>query len=104
VIMYYVSANRDERVFANPDRLDVRRANADKHIAFGKGPTSAMASAWRSCSWKKSIARSCRRFPDIRQSDAMEVEPNNFVYAIRSCPSRSPRRREGTGRLAAASS
>ena len=27
-----------------------------------------------------------RRFPDIRQSGPIEVEPNNFVYAIRKLP------------------
>jgi glutamate-1-semialdehyde 2,1-aminomutase len=31
------SANRDERVFADPDRLDLRRANATRHVAFGNG-------------------------------------------------------------------
>ena len=33
------------------------------------------------------------RFPDIHQSGEMEVEPNNFVYAIRKLPvSFTPRR------------
>jgi cytochrome P450 len=31
------SANRDERVFADPDRLDLRRANATRHVSFGNG-------------------------------------------------------------------
>jgi cytochrome P450 len=30
------SANRDERVFADPDRLDLRRASK-RHVAFGNG-------------------------------------------------------------------
>lgn len=34
--LYYVSANRDETVFEDPDRFDVRRANS-KHVAFGFG-------------------------------------------------------------------
>ncbi|HRD28473.1 MAG TPA: cytochrome P450, partial [Caulobacter sp.] len=38
VIMYYGAANRDESLFPDPDRLDVARANADRHIAFGYGP------------------------------------------------------------------
>lgn len=33
----YASANRDEAVFADPFRLDVRRENAASHLAFGFG-------------------------------------------------------------------
>jgi cholest-4-en-3-one 26-monooxygenase len=36
VVMYYPSANRDEAVFAEPDRFDVRRA-PNPHVAFGGG-------------------------------------------------------------------
>ena len=38
IVMYYGAANRDTTVFENADRLDVARANADKHVAFGYGP------------------------------------------------------------------
>ena len=31
------SANRDERVFPDPDRFDPRRDNLREHIAFGRG-------------------------------------------------------------------
>ncbi len=31
-------ANRDPEVFARPDRFDVRRANARRHLAFAHGP------------------------------------------------------------------
>lgn len=31
------SANRDERVFTDPDRLDLRRVGATRHVAFGNG-------------------------------------------------------------------
>jgi cytochrome P450 len=33
----YASANRDETVFPDPSRLDVRRPNAASHLAFGFG-------------------------------------------------------------------
>ena len=33
----YASANRDETVFCDPTRLDVRRENAASHLAFGFG-------------------------------------------------------------------
>jgi len=37
VSMLFGSANRDPRVFAEPDTLDVGRANAADHIGFGGG-------------------------------------------------------------------
>jgi cytochrome P450 len=35
--LLFGSANRDPRVFADPDRFDVERANAGEHIGFGGG-------------------------------------------------------------------
>lgn len=37
VVVSFASANRDEAVFAEPDRFDVER-NAKAHLAFGHGP------------------------------------------------------------------
>ncbi|MFN2259391.1 MAG: cytochrome P450 [Parasphingopyxis sp.] len=35
--LWYISANRDESVFEDPDRLMVDRENARRHLAFGYG-------------------------------------------------------------------
>jgi cytochrome P450 len=37
VMMWYISANRDERVIERPDELIVDRPNVRKHLAFGGG-------------------------------------------------------------------
>jgi cytochrome P450 len=37
IVMWYISANRDETVFDQGDRFDISRDNARKHIAFGYG-------------------------------------------------------------------
>jgi len=37
VVLWYNSANRDEQVFENPEKLDLRRENARRHLAFGYG-------------------------------------------------------------------
>jgi cytochrome P450 len=37
VVMWYISANRDESVFPDAGRFDVRRENARRHLGFGHG-------------------------------------------------------------------
>jgi cytochrome P450 len=37
VVLWYVSANRDESVFRDADRLDITRDNARRHLSFGYG-------------------------------------------------------------------
>lgn len=37
VVLWYNSANRDETVFEDADRLDITRENARRHLAFGYG-------------------------------------------------------------------
>ncbi|CAM5519193.1 MULTISPECIES: cytochrome P450 [Streptomyces] len=37
VVVFHASANRDERVFATPDRLDLTRS-PNPHVSFGDGP------------------------------------------------------------------
>lgn len=37
VVVWFSSGNRDERVFADPDRFDVTRSDGD-HLSFGHGP------------------------------------------------------------------
>ena len=37
VILWYNSANRDETVFENAEKLDLKRENARRHLAFGYG-------------------------------------------------------------------
>jgi len=37
VVMWYVSGNRDESVFIDPDKLIVDRPNARSHVSFGFG-------------------------------------------------------------------
>ena len=37
MVLWYISANRDESVFPDAERFDVRRENARRHLAFGHG-------------------------------------------------------------------
>ena len=37
VVMWYISANRDEQIFPDAERFDVARENARRHVGFGHG-------------------------------------------------------------------
>jgi cytochrome P450 len=83
VIMYYGAGNRDETVFPDPDRLDVTRANADKHIAFGYGPHVCIGKRVAQLQLEETWRQLLARYPDIRWTGDIDIAPNNFVHAIR---------------------
>jgi cytochrome P450 len=60
VVMYYGAANRDPAMFPEPDRLDVTRANAGKHIAFGYGPHTCIGKRVAQIQLEEPTARSWR--------------------------------------------
>jgi len=86
IILYYGAANRDPEVFADPDRLDVERPNADKHVAFGYGPHTCIGKRVAQLQLEAVYRQILARFPDMRQDGPKDVAANNFVYAIRSMP------------------
>jgi cytochrome P450 len=83
VIMYYGAANRDETVFADPDRLDVIRGNAGAHIAFGYGPHVCIGKRVAQLQLEETWRQLLARYPDIRWTGDIDIAPNNFVHAIR---------------------
>jgi cytochrome P450 len=88
VIMYYGAANRDPAVFADPDVLDVGRANADKHLAFGFGPHVCLGKRVAQIQLEEAYRQILARFPDITWTGDIDIAPNNFVHAIRRLPVR----------------
>jgi hypothetical protein len=88
VVMYYGAANRDPAVFLEPDRLDVERANADKHIAFGYGPHVCIGKRVAQLQLEAVYTRLLARFPDLEWTGEIDIAPNSFVHAIRRLPVR----------------
>jgi cytochrome P450 len=94
VIMYFSAANRDPSVFPDPDRLDIRRANAAKNIAFGFGPHVCIGKRVAQLQLEEVYRQLLTRLPDIEYAGGIDVAPNNFVHAIRKLPVRfTPERR-----------
>jgi cytochrome P450 len=61
VVMWYVSANRDDAVFERPDEFRIDRANARRHLAFGIGVHFCMGSRLAEMQlrvlWEETLAR-----------------------------------------------
>lgn len=88
------AANRDPRVFEDPDRFDARRANARHNIAFGHGehfcPGAGLARAETRISFERLLAR----LDDFRLMDPKELSyAESFVIrGLNDLPLRFRRR------------
>ena len=86
VVMYYGAANRDPKIFDNPDKFDIERENAKKHLAFGYGRHLCLGKHMANMQLSEVYKQILTRFPDMHQSDEWKVVPNNFTHSISEMP------------------
>jgi cytochrome P450 len=60
------AANRDPATFADPDRFDVRRANASQHLAFARGPHVCIGMHLARLEASAAVGRLLARLPGLR--------------------------------------
>ncbi|MDT3439903.1 MULTISPECIES: cytochrome P450 [unclassified Pseudofrankia] len=88
VVMYYGSANRDERVFANPQTFDITRSPND-HIAFGSGgPHFCLGSHLARVEITALLREILTRMPDIEPAGPTTWLQSNFISGPRHLPVR----------------
>jgi cytochrome P450 len=66
VMLHYGAANRDEAYFGEPDRFDVHRAEADRHLAFGKGIHFCLGAPLARLELKVALPMLLDRLPNLR--------------------------------------
>jgi cytochrome P450 len=71
-------ANRDPAVFPDPDRFDVRRENAHRHVAFAHGPHVCIGMHLARLEAHTAVDRLLRRLPALRL--ARSAEPRGLVF------------------------
>ena len=86
VVLYYGAANRDPDIFINPDKFDIERDNAKKHLAFGYGRHLCLGKHMANMQLSEVYKQILERFPDMHQSDEWKVVPNNFTHSISEMP------------------
>ncbi|HSQ01442.1 MAG TPA: cytochrome P450 [Candidatus Dormibacteraeota bacterium] len=87
VVMFYPSANRDERVFPNPDSFDVGRT-PNEHLAFGVGTHFCLGNALARLEIKVMFEELLRRLPDIELAGPVECLRSSFINGIKRMPVR----------------
>jgi hypothetical protein len=88
VVMWYVSGNRDERVFQDPDRLTIDRDNARRHVAFGFGIHRCMGNRVAEMQLRILWEELLKRFSQIEVVGEPKLVQSNFVLGYERLPVR----------------
>ena len=96
VVMFYGSANRDETVFADPDRIDLAR-EPNPHVAFGGGgPHYCLGAHFARVETRAMLVEILGRLPDIGPDGEPEWLASNFICGPTHLPVRfTPTPRSG---------
>jgi cholest-4-en-3-one 26-monooxygenase len=86
VVFWHISANRDEKVFTNPDVFDITRT-LNNHIAFGGGgPHFCLGANLARMEIMVMFDRLLDRIPDIRLDGEVQRLLSNFINGTKHIP------------------
>lgn len=86
VALYYISANRDETVFPNPNQLNLTRT-PNPHVTFGAGsPHHCLGNHLAKLMIHTIFTELPRRIPDIQLTEPPTQLTSTFVNAPRTMP------------------
>jgi cytochrome P450 len=86
VVMFYNSANRDERAFDDPFHFDVLRT-PNEHFGFGAGgPHFCLGANLARREIRVMFEELLRRLPDIEVTGEPDMLQSNFIHGIKRMP------------------
>jgi cytochrome P450 len=88
VVMWYLSGNRDETVFEDPEKLIIDRPNARAHVAFGFGVHRCMGNRLAEMQLRVLWEEIMKRFHQVEVVGDVERLSNNFIRGIKDVPVR----------------
>ncbi|MGW1168143.1 cytochrome P450 [Streptomyces sp. NPDC002550] len=83
VVVCHASANRDERVFTDPDRLDLARS-PNPHVSFGDGPHVCLGAHFARLQLRLLYEEALRVLPEPRLAAPAGRLVSNFINGIKS--------------------
>jgi cytochrome P450 len=86
MIVMLAAANRDPAAFSEPDRLDIGRADARRHLAFGGGIHHCLGAALARVEGEVALTTLVRRLPDMELAGEPERRPNFTLRGLAHLP------------------
>lgn len=86
VAMLYASANRDEEVWADPERFDVTRRQDRPHVAFGFGPHVCLGAGLARLEARVMFEELLARYPDFALAGPPERGRSTLVAMVSRLP------------------
>ena len=86
VLLCYPSANRDESVFADPDRFDVRRPDANRLLSFGYGTHFCLGAHVARREIRTMLARLSTQLESVEPAGPAEWMQSHFVSGVKHLP------------------
>ncbi|MDH5171054.1 MAG: cytochrome P450 [Gammaproteobacteria bacterium] len=86
VVMWYISGNRDERVFERPDEFIIDRPNVRKHLSFGFGIHRCMGNRLAELQLRVLWEEILKRFERIELVGEPERSISSFVHGYTALP------------------
>jgi cytochrome P450 len=84
VMAAIMSANRDPRVFAAPDELDVTREPSAGHLGYSHGPHFCLGAAFAKVQTEVALSAVLHRFPDLALAEAPQAIPDGGTWRLAS--------------------
>lgn len=86
VVIYLAAANRDPAVFEHPDRFDVSRDGAGRHLAFSGGRHFCLGAALARAEGEAGLRRFFDRYPDVRSAGSGTRRPTRVLRGWAQLP------------------
>jgi len=86
VVVYVAAANRDPAVFTDPNRFDIERENAGRHLAFSGGRHFCLGAALARAEGEVGLRAFFDRFPEVRAAGAGSRRDTRVLHGWSTLP------------------